>query len=75
VKSFCLAALLLVATTAKPGAAILGEELAVLQAMATIITSDASRSYGSSGGVMRLDKVGGESKKTARCGGSIKAEG
>ena len=37
--------LLLMATAARPGAAILGEELAVLQAMATIITHDASRPF------------------------------
>jgi hypothetical protein len=166
----CAVALLLVATVAKPGAAIVGEELAVLQAMAAIITQDAPRPYqrlyfesefegapnvasaldnpdrnkfcglsraealqlvyeletvtakrvefdkaiaesaglklghkknsrfpyvvlsravfgpgsqhawvavelnGSSGAVMRLDKVGGEWKKTDRCGGWIKAE-
>lgn len=166
---FCTA-LMLVATVARPGAAIVGEELAVLQAMAAIITRDAPRPFerlyfesefegapfvassfenpdrnqfcglsrpealqmvydletitskrvefdkeiaksaglklghkknprfpyvvlsrpvfgpgnkyawvavelnGSSGAVMRLDKVGGEWKKTSRCGGWMKTE-
>jgi hypothetical protein len=165
------AALMLMAPVAKPAAAIMAEELAVLQAMAAFITSEASRPFerlyfateflaapnvatslenpdrsqfcglsrpqalqmvyeletvtakpvefdkevakavglklghkknprfpyvilsravfgptrqyawvavelnGSSGAIMRLDKVGGEWKKTYRCGGWIKAEG
>jgi hypothetical protein len=164
------AALMLAANVARPGAAIVGEELAVLQAMASIITRDASRPFerlyfesefegapfvassienpdrnqfcgltrsealqmvyeletvtakpvefdkeiakaaglklghkknprfpyvilsrpvfgpgnryawvavelnGSSGAVMRLDKIGGEWKKTSRCGGWLKTE-
>jgi hypothetical protein len=162
--------LMLLSPVARPGASIVGEELAVLQAMATIITRDASRPFerlyfesefegapfvassfenpdrnqfcgltrsealqmvyeletvtskpvefdkeiakaaglklghkknprfpylvlsrpvfgpgnkyawvavelnGSSGAVMRLDKVGGEWKKTSRCGGWLKTE-
>jgi len=151
------AVLMLMASVARPGAAIVGEELAVLQAMASIITRDATRPFerlyfesefegapfvasslenpdrnqfcglsrsealqmvneletvtsrrvefdkaiakaaglilsrpvfgpgnkyawvavelnGSSGAVMRLDKVGGEWKKTSRCGGWLKTE-
>jgi hypothetical protein len=39
------AVLLLVANVAQPGAAIVGEELAVLQAMAAIITRDSPRPF------------------------------